>query len=183
MSAKWKQLHQNYTGDAPCRVDPEVGVAEAGPGDASCARAAQPDVLRFYLGDHGMPKQVVLIAGTATPPSAFKHVVRAGDFLFVSSQLSVDLATHTLLPGDTASQTRQAIENLKLLLEGCGASLEDVVKTTVYMRDVAEFSVMNHVYGEYFQKGTAPTRGTIQAASPLPGINVEIDAVAHSPTG
>jgi enamine deaminase RidA (YjgF/YER057c/UK114 family) len=53
----------------------------------------------------------------------------------------------------------------------------------VYMRDVAEFSVMNHVYGEYFQKGTAPTRGTIQAASPLPGINVEIDAVAHSPTG
>jgi hypothetical protein len=106
---KWKQLHQNYTGDAPCRVDPEVGVAEAGPGDASCARAAQPDVLRFYLGDHGMPKQVVLIAGTATPPSPFNHVVRAGDFLFVSSQLSVDLATHTLLPGDTASQTRQAI--------------------------------------------------------------------------
>ena len=107
-----------------------------------------------------MPKQVVLVPGIATPPSPFNHVVRAGDFLFVSSQLSVNLATHTLLLGDIASQTRQALENLKLLLEGCGASLED---------------------GEYFQKGTAPTRVTIQAPSPLPGINVEIDAVAHCP--
>jgi len=128
-----------------------------------------------------MPKQVVLVPGIATPPSPFNHVVRAGDFLFVSSQLSVNLTTHTLLSGDIARQTRQALENLKLLLEGCGASLEDVVKTTVYMRDVGEFDAMNRVYGEYFQKGTAPTRVTIQALSPLPGINVEIDAVAHFP--
>ena len=128
-----------------------------------------------------MPKQVVSVPGVAAPPSPFNHVVRAGDFLFVSSQLSVDLATHTLLPGDIASQTRQALENLKLLLEGCGASLEDIVKTTVYMRDVGEFAGMNQVYGEYFQKETAPTRVTIQAPSPLPGINVEIDAIAHFP--
>ena len=128
-----------------------------------------------------MPKHVVRIPGIATPPSPFNHVVRAGGFLFVSSQLSVDLATHTLLSGDIASQTRQALENLKLLLEGCGASLEDVVKTTVYMRDVSEFDAMNQIYGEYFQKGTAPSRVTIQAPSPLPGINVEIDAVAYFP--
>jgi len=128
-----------------------------------------------------MPKQVVRVPGIATPPSPFNHLVRAGDFLFVSSQLSVNLATHTLLAGDIASQTRQALENLKLLLEGCGASLEDVVKTTVYMRDVVEFDAMNQVYAEYFQRSTAPTRVTIQAPSPLPGINVEIDAVAHFP--
>jgi 2-iminobutanoate/2-iminopropanoate deaminase len=128
-----------------------------------------------------MPKQVVLLPGIATPPSPFNHVVRAGDFLFVSSQLSVSLATHTILSGDTASQTRKALENLKLLLEGCGASLEDVVKTTVYMRDVGEFDAMNQVYGEYFQRSSAPTRVTIQAQSPLPGINVEIDAIAHVP--
>jgi 2-iminobutanoate/2-iminopropanoate deaminase len=59
--------------------------------------------------------------------------------------------------------------------------LEDVVKTTVYMRDVGEFEAMNRVYGEYFQRDTAPTRATIQAPSPLPGIDVEIDAVAHFP--
>ena len=128
-----------------------------------------------------MPKAVVRVPGIATPPSPFNHVVRAGDFLFVSSQLSVDLATHTLLPGDIARQTRQALENLKQLLEGCGASLDDVVKTTVYLRDVGEFDAMNRVYGEYFQKATAPTRVTIQAPSPLPGIDVEIDAVAHRP--
>ena len=125
--------------------------------------------------------QKLLVPGIATPPSPFNHVVRAGDFLFVSSRLSVNLATHMLLAGDIASQTRQALENLKLLLEGCGASLDDVVKTTVYMRDVGEFGIMNRVYGEYFQQGTAPTRVTIQAPSPLPGINVEIDAIAHCP--
>ena len=102
-----------------------------------------------------MQKQVVLVPGIATPPSPFNHVVRAGDFIFVSSQLSVNLATHTILSGDIASQTRQALENLKLLLEGCGTSLADVVKTTVYMRDVGEFDAMNQIYGEYFQKGTA----------------------------
>ena len=129
-----------------------------------------------------MPKHVVVVPGIAAPPSPFNHVVRAGDFLFVSSQLSVDLGTHALLSGDIASQTRQALENLKLLLERCGASLEDVVKTTVYLRDVGEFAAMNQVYGEYFQKATAPARVTIQAPSPLPGISVEIDAVAHLPT-
>ena len=128
-----------------------------------------------------MPKQVVRVPGIATPPSPFNHVVRAGDFLFVSSQLSVNLATHTLLSGDIASQTRQALENLKLLLEGCGTSLADVVKTTVYMRDVGEFDAMNQVYGQYFHQETAPTRVTIQASSPLPGIHVKIDAVAHFP--
>src|SRR2546426_727708 len=61
-----------------------------------------------------MPKQVVLVPGIGIPPSPFNHVVRAGDFLFVSSQLSVNLTTHTLLSGDIARQTRQALENLKL---------------------------------------------------------------------
>ena len=138
-------------------------------------------VVRPYVGDHEMPKQVLNVPGVATPPSPFNHVVRAGDFVFVSSQLSVNLATHTLLPGDIVSQTRQALENLKLLLAGCGASLDDIVKTTVYMRDVGEFHAMNQVYGEYFQQDTAPTRVTIQAPSPLPGIDLEIDAVAHVP--
>ena len=128
-----------------------------------------------------MPKQVILVPGVATPPSPFNHVVRAGDFLFVSSQLSVDLNTHTVRPGDIVSQTRQALENLKRLLAGCGATLEDVVKTTVYMRDVTEFDAMNRVYREYFRTETAPARVTIQAPSPLSGINVEIDAVAHLP--
>lgn len=55
------------------------------------------------------------------------------------------------------------------------------MKTTVYLRDVKEFDAMNLVYGEYFPRATAPTRVTIQAASPLPGIDVEIDAIAHFP--
>lgn len=128
-----------------------------------------------------MPKQVIAIPGVSAPPSPFNHVVRAGDLLFLSSQLSANLKTHTLIPGDITAQTRQALENIKFLLEVCGASLEDIVKTTVYMRDVRQFEDMNKVYRDYFHKGTEPTRVTIQAPSPLLGIDIEIDAIVYCP--
>ncbi len=125
-----------------------------------------------------MKKEVVKIKGLAKPPSPFNHVVRAGNLLFLSSQLSVDLMKHKLLGGTIEEQTKQALENIKFLLESCGSRMNDVVKVIVYMRNVKQFDQMNKVYRKYFLEGEEPARVAIQAQSPLPGIDIEIEAVA-----
>ncbi len=126
-----------------------------------------------------MNKIVVQIPGIAKPPSPFNHVVRAGDFLFLSSQLAVDLQQHKILGGTIAEQTRQAIENIRFLLKSAGSSLDQVVKIVVYLKDVKrDFEAMNTVYQEYFKPESAPARVTIQALSPLDQIDIEIEATA-----
>lgn len=125
-----------------------------------------------------MKKEIVKIPGIAVPPSPFSHVVRAGNFLFLSSQLSADLKAHKILGGDIGQQTKQALENIKFLLESSGAEMDDIVKVTVYMRDIKDFDAMNKIYSEYFKKGEEPARVTVQALSPIKGIDIEIEAVA-----
>jgi 2-iminobutanoate/2-iminopropanoate deaminase len=123
-------------------------------------------------------KRIPTIPGLAKPPSPFNHVVEANGFLFLSSQLSVDLQTHTLLTGSMAEQTKQSLENIKYLLEACGASMDAIVDVTIYMRDVSQFDEMNKIYRTYFKDGQEPARVTVQAPSPLPGIDIEIKVVA-----
>lgn len=129
-----------------------------------------------------MKKEIVSIPGIQAPDSPFNQVVRAGDFLFLTSQLSVNLKTSRILGGDIIQQTRQALENVKFLLESCGATMDDIVKVVVYMRDVNDFDKMNQVYREYFTKGQEPTRVTIQAPSPIEGIVIEIEVTAVLPS-
>jgi 2-iminobutanoate/2-iminopropanoate deaminase len=126
-------------------------------------------------------KEIIRIPGLAQPPSPFNHVVKAADFLFLSSQLSVDLQTHTLQMGTIAEQTKKSLDNVKFLLESSGSSLSDIVKVVIYLRDNLLFDDMNKVYREYFPAGQEPARVTIQAASPLPGIDIEIEVVAVLP--
>ena len=76
--------------------------------------------------------------------------IRAGNLLFLSGQIPIDPATSNLVEGDIAAQTERVLENLKAVLEACGSSLEQVVKTTVYLKDMGEFARMNEVYGRYF---------------------------------
>ena len=125
-----------------------------------------------------MKKEIKTIPGIQTPDSPFNHVVRAGDFLFLTSQLSADLKTGEIYGGGIAKQTGQALENVKFLLEFCGATMDDIVKVVVYMRDVNNFDKMNQVYREYFTKGQEPARVTIQALSPIEGIEIEIEVTA-----
>lgn len=125
-----------------------------------------------------MKKEIVKIKGLAKPPSPFNHVVRAGNLLFLSSQLSVDLKQHKLLGGTVTEQTRQALENIKFLLESSDSKMSDIVKVVVYMRDVRDFDEMNKVYRQYFKDGEEPARVAIQAQSPLPGIDIEIEVTA-----
>ena len=126
-----------------------------------------------------MKKKVMTILGIAKPELPFNHVIRAGRFLFLASQLSSDLKTREIKIGTILEQTRQALDNIKFLLEGCGATMDDIVKTVIYMRDLQDFDKVNEVYCEYFTKGNEPARVAMQAISPLKNIDIEIEVVAY----
>ncbi len=107
------------------------------------------------------------------------HAVRSGSLVFTSGQIPVDPATGTLVEDDIISQTRQVFTNLKMVLEAAGLELKDVVKTTVYLKDMAEFPQLNEIYAEHFGEHT-PARSTIQVAALPLDCRVEIEAVAEA---
>jgi len=117
--------------------------------------------------------------GIAAPRGPYSPAVRAGDFIFVSGQVPVDPATNQLSNGDIKHETRIVINNIKLVLEGAGATLADVVRVGVYIGDGKDFAAMNEVYTEFF--GAAkPARSTIVCGFAA-DIKVEIDCVAYKP--
>jgi 2-iminobutanoate/2-iminopropanoate deaminase len=118
--------------------------------------------------------------GVPAPRGPYSPAVRAGDFVYVSGQVPVDPATQKQVSGDIAVETRRVLDNVKLILEGCGASMKDVVRCTVFLESAADFQAMNAVYAEYFGDDK-PTRTTVVAGFVLPGIKVEIDAIAYVP--
>ncbi|MGO9097831.1 MAG: RidA family protein [Bryobacteraceae bacterium] len=119
--------------------------------------------------------------GVPSPRGPYSPAVRAGDFLFVSGQGPVD-AEDRVSKGDIRHETRLVLENIRRILEGCGSSMAEVVRCTVYMTDVGEFAAMNEVYGEYFGE-QKPARTTVQVARLPFDIRVEIDAIAYRPPG
>ena len=123
----------------------------------------------------------IFTPGAPAPRGPYSPAVRAGDFIYVSGQAAVDPVTGHALLGDVKSETRQTLNNIKANLEGCGASMADVIKCQVYLTNIADFASMNEVYAEFFGS-TKPARTTVGvAALPLSGAKVEIDAVAYKP--
>ena len=118
--------------------------------------------------------------GIAAPRGPYSPAVRAGDFIFVSGQVAVDPATQQLVTGDVSVETRQVLNNIKALLEGCGASLADVVKCGVFLAKAEDFAAMNAVYAEFFGDAK-PARATVVTGFAAPGIHVEIEAIAYKP--
>ncbi len=125
-----------------------------------------------------MKKEIIRIPGIRRVDLPFNHVVKAGDLLYLTSQLSCDLATGAIIPGDMARQTKNTLENIKFLLQESGSSLDHVLKVRIYMRDVSDFNEMNKVYREYFKGGREPARVTVQAPSPIKGIDIEMEVTA-----
>jgi 2-iminobutanoate/2-iminopropanoate deaminase len=123
-----------------------------------------------------MRKVVITTDKVPAPVGPYSQALAAGPFVFVSGQIPLD-AQGRLAPGDIVIQTVQVIENLKAILAAAGLSLKDVVKTTVYLADLADFQEMNRAYAEFFPQ-TPPARTTIQAAGLPRGVAVEIDAIA-----
>ena len=126
-------------------------------------------------------KKIIAVDGVKKPDSPFNHIVKAGGFLFLTSQLSADLRTNEIIGGTVGEQTKRALDNVRLLLHAAGSAMDDVVKVVVYMRDVGRFKEMNAAYREYFKEGEEPARTTVQAQSPIEGVDVEIDVVAAAP--
>ena len=122
----------------------------------------------------------IVPAGCPSPRGPYSLAVRAGDFIYVSGQGPVDPATDQLSFGDIAHETRLTLANLRRILEGCGASLADVVKCTVYLTDHREFAGMNAVYAEFFGDAK-PARTTVEAQMVAPPMRIEIDCIAYKP--
>jgi 2-iminobutanoate/2-iminopropanoate deaminase len=107
----------------------------------------------------------------------YSQAVRAGSLLFVSGQIPLDPATGRLVDGDIAAQAHRVFANLRAILEAAGASLDHVVRATVYLADMDDFTVVNEVYGGYFSS-PAPARATVQAARLPKDARVEIVVIA-----
>lgn len=123
-------------------------------------------------------KTIIKPAQAAPPVGPYNHLVRAGDLLFCSGQIPLDPATGQLVAGDIRVQTERVLENVKLLLADQKLSFANVVKTTMFMTNLADFAAMNEVYGRYFTTDF-PARSTVQVAALPKGAAVEIEVVAH----
>ena len=120
-------------------------------------------------------KAPVTTAPNSTRP-IYSQAVKAGGVIYVAGFVAFDV-TGKLVPGEIKEQTTQVMENIKAVLEAAGSSMADVVKTTVYLKDVKDFAGMNEIFKTYFPEDP-PCRVTVGVTLPLPELLIEIDAIA-----
>ena len=126
-----------------------------------------------------MPGKVIIKPAKSAPAvGPYNHAVRVGDLLFCAGQIPLDPATGNLVPGDIRAQTRRVLENVKAILEDQNLTFAHVVKSTVFMTNLAEFAGMNEEYAKYFTRDY-PARSTVQVAALPKGASVEIEVLAH----
>jgi 2-iminobutanoate/2-iminopropanoate deaminase len=122
-------------------------------------------------------KQIVATDGAPKAIGPYSQAVIHNGIAYLSGQIPLDPATGMIVEGDIAVQTQCVLENLKAVLEACGSSLGQVLKTTVFLKDMGEFPMMNEVYARYFSKNP-PARATVEAARLPRDVRVEIEAIA-----
>ncbi|MEA2784770.1 MAG: 2-iminobutanoate/2-iminopropanoate deaminase [Candidatus Eremiobacteraeota bacterium] len=120
------------------------------------------------------------IQTTAAPAAIgpYAQAVAAGPYLFASGQIALDPVTGGLIDGDAAAQTRQVMANVAAVLAAAGLAFADIVKTTIFLTDMADFAAVNAVYGECFEDGPVPARSTVAVAALPRGSAVEIEVLA-----
>ncbi len=124
-----------------------------------------------------LKKKLVESDKLAKPVGPYSPGIIAGNFVFTAGQLGIDTTTGKLQDGVKA-QTEQCLKNITDILEAAGSSIDHVVKTTVFLTDMAEFKDMNEVYSKFFDTDPKPVRSTVQAALVTPEMRIEIDAIA-----
>jgi 2-iminobutanoate/2-iminopropanoate deaminase len=122
-------------------------------------------------------KQVVVADNAPKAIGPYSAGVKTGQYVFTAGQLGIDPQSGEFVQGGIKEETRQALKNLKAVLEAAGTNLDSVVKTTVFLRDMNDFSAMNEVYGEFFMEDY-PARSAVQVARLPKDGAVEIEAVA-----
>ena len=118
------------------------------------------------------------IPGAPTPRGPYSPAVKAGDCVYVSGQVGLDTATGQLTPGGIQAETRQVLSNIQKILEGCGASMAQVVRCGVYLTAASDFKPMNEVYAEFFGEAKPARTTIIVAALPMPEAKIEVDVIA-----
>lgn len=124
-------------------------------------------------------KQIITTNKAPAPIGPYNQAVKCGNLLYTSGQIPVNPETGTKVEGGIKEQTVQVLENLKAVLAGAGASLDHVIKTTVFLQDMGDFAEFNGIYAEYFGEENAPARSTVQVAALPIGALVEIELVAE----
>jgi 2-iminobutanoate/2-iminopropanoate deaminase len=122
-------------------------------------------------------RETIRTPGAPAPIGPYAQAVRAGGFVFVSGQIAIDPATGAFAGGDVATQAKRALDNVRAIVEASGSSMSRVVRTTIFLKDIADFTRVNEVYATYFG-AEPPARSTIQAGALPKGAAVEIDAIA-----
>jgi 2-iminobutanoate/2-iminopropanoate deaminase len=125
-------------------------------------------------------REAIATEGAPQAIGPYSQAVRAGAFLFLSGQIPLDPGSGQLVGPDVVAQTHQVIRNLAAVLEAAGATLDDVVRTTIFVVNLEDFAAVNQVYGEYFS-APAPARATVQVARLPRDARIEIDAIAVLP--
>jgi 2-iminobutanoate/2-iminopropanoate deaminase len=124
-------------------------------------------------------KEIVVCSDAPKPIGPYSVAIKVGNLVFTAGQTGLDPVTNDLVSGGVEAETRQVLTNLKHVVEAAGSSMDMVVKTTVFLRDMNDFQKMNSVYAEFFKDGF-PARTTVQASLPRNGA-VEIEVIAALP--
>src|SRR5438067_4298606 len=123
-------------------------------------------------------KKIIKQAKSAPAVGPYNHAVRIGDLLFCAGQIPLDPASGNLVSGDIKAQTQRVLENVQAILEDQKLGFANVVKSTVFLTNLADFAGMNEIYAKFFT-GDFPARSTVQVAALPKGASVEIEVIAH----
>jgi 2-iminobutanoate/2-iminopropanoate deaminase len=126
-------------------------------------------------------KKIIQTEAAPAPIGPYNQAVLAGNTLYLSGQIALDPATGELVSGSIEAETEQVMQNLKAVLTAAGLGFEQVVKTSIFVKDMHQFAQINSVYGKYFDPDTAPARETVEVANLPKFVNVEISMIAVKP--
>jgi len=125
-----------------------------------------------------MAHQIILTDQAPAPIGPYSQAVRAGNTIYVSGQIPLSASGELVGAGDVAAQAHQVLRNLRAVLAAAGAQLTDVVKCSIFVRDLSNFGLINEVYGQYFAEETAPARETVEVSRLPRDVEVEISCIA-----
>ena len=124
-----------------------------------------------------MKKNIIATANAPAAIGPYSQAIDCGSFIVTSGQIPIDPATGNLVEGDITVQTRQSLTNVKAILEAAGLTMDNVVKTTVFLQHMSDFAAMNAVYAEFFTEGQYPARSAVEVGALPRGALVEIETI------
>jgi 2-iminobutanoate/2-iminopropanoate deaminase len=123
-------------------------------------------------------KQIIYTANAPAPIGPYSQAIKIGNMLYTSGQIAINPKTNELVLSSIEEETQQVMQNIKAILDECGMTFENIIKSTIFISDMNDFGAINQVYGSYFNPETAPARETVQVACLPKNVNIEISVVA-----